>query len=286
MNMKFIRLWLLVVCLAMGSQATSVGESTLKWDFIELDDSYKFTLSGIPRRRNGIYTVLYTATLYQKLRGGELVHILSQDDDGEDITFEIPTHRFKEIDRMVKAKIEYTNGFMMKSKTFDLRLEKTVGDSDATLEDLEWENSLSVDLNDNWEIQLKDVPSRDHRRYWVTLYQKLEGDNWMKLQECGEFKHPPKKNTITLTVPGSKFLGDSKIVMAEVTYPDDSKLESKNLDLQQLFERETATMVPVGLIVGCVVGGVCLIAFVVGCILYQKRRRPRVPLEQPVRVMG
>ena len=120
------------------------------------------------------------------------------------------------------------------------------------------------------------MPFRGHTKYSVTLYEKLEGDKWLKLQECAEFNNPSEENTVTLTFPGSKLQRDSKIVMAEVTYPNGIMLESKTVDLQQLIEKSSI----VGLIVGCVVGGVCLIALVVGCIWYKKRRRRRVPLQQ------
>ena len=83
------------------------------------------------------------------------------------------------------------------------------------------------------------------------------------------FNNPPEKTNIPLTIPGSEFQGDSKIIMIEVRYPDKVMLESKIIELKETHKKLEPTSM-VGVIVGSIAGRVCLIAMVVGCILWIK----------------
>ena len=285
MNINDKRWWLLAICVTVGRLTAPIECAGLEWE-----DSFGVDRYGrpsielnVPKTNQG----WIITTLYQQLDSGEwsLIHgpvqLQMQPNDNQ-VEWPIELLKFKGETKIVKAKIEYPRDVIMKSKTFDVMYQTKGDDSFGTLE---WMNSLKVDLNDNWEIQLRDVPSFGHDSYSVTLYQKLEGDKWVKLQECTEFNHPPDKNTVTLSIPGSKFQGDSKIVMADVTYPDNSMLESKIIELKESTgepNKKLKAVSMIGVIVGCVVGGVCLVVLVVGCILCQKRTRRRVPLQQPV----
>ena len=285
MNINFRRWWLLAICVIVGPLNVSIEGAGLEWEDSFGEDRYgRPTIKlRIPKTNQG----WITTTLYQQLNAEKLsrihgpvtLHVQPNDDRVE---WPIAPLNFNGETKIVRAKIEYAHDVIMKSKIFDVMYQTKGEHSFGTLE---WMNSLKVDLNDNWEIQLRDVPSFGHDRYSVTLYQQLEGDKWKKLQECTEFNHPSKLDTVTLTIPGSKFQGDFKIIMAEVTYPDNVMLESKIIELkgpagEPNKQLETASMI--GVIVGFVVGGVCLIVLVVGCILCQKRRRRRVHLQQPV----
>ena len=67
----------------------------------------------------------------------------------------------------------------------------------------------------------------------------------------------------------------------KVVYPSGSGIpdvESEILDLDGYALKIV--------IVACVVGGVCLIVLVVGCVLCKRRRRRRFPLQQPVAAIG
>ena len=282
MKINFKRWWLLAICVIVGPLNVPIEGAGLEWvdSFVRDEHNNQVIRVMVPKTNQG----QITATLYQQLTGGTLSPMhgaenLKMRPDWGHVQWPILGLKFQGDSKMVKAKIEYPDGVIMKSKTFDLKKPTKGADSVGTLE---WVNSLKVGVNDNWEIQLRDVPSRGHNSYSVTLYQQLEGDKWVKLQACTGFNKPSTWDTITLVIPGSKFQGDTKIIMAEVTYPDDVMLESKTFNLQQLVK--TANVV--GLIVGCVVGGVCLIALVVGCIWCKKQRQRRVPLQQPVMVMG
>ena len=304
MNLKGANGWQLVICLILvelDSPAEGAGECVrstpvLEWstevDKAEDDDDVFFTfkLLNVAKRDDDKE---HSVTLYQQVKEGVFQKLNVEDNPScQEGTHEDLLQWLMDSDecvgdtKIVKAQIKYPDGVMVKSRTLDLENPTAQGEYSAGT--LEWENSLKVDVNGDWEIKLKGVPSFGHTKYSVTLYQQLEGDKWMKLQESAEFNHPYEKQTITgitFTIPGSKFQGDSKIVMAEVLYPnggDSVMLESKTFNLQQLVE--TASIV--GLIVGCVVGGVCLISLVVGCIWYKRRRQRRVILKRPVPVMG
>ena len=150
--------------------------------------------------------------------------------------------------------------------------------------DLQWENSVSI-INGNWQFKLLNVPSRGFTRWDVTLYQQLPGGNldeiktWKSEDVYVISKQVPTKMDIPFLIGGSAFKGDTKIVKATVRYPDGEALESTTFDINQFVGM-------VVLIVGLVIGGVCLIAVVVGCILCNKRRRRRVPFQQPAAVVG
>ena len=146
---------------------------------------------------------------------------------------------------------------------------------------LEWSNFVEV-VGDNWKFNLLDVPSRNSAWYSVTLYQKLKENEWLKVHKWPTFKNLPETTNIPFTISGSAFQGDSKIITVEVRYPDNVILESKILELKETNKKlDTASMI--GVIVGCVAGGVCLIIVVVGCIF---RRRRRAPLQEPIALMG
>ena len=297
MNIKGVNGWQLVICLivigldspAEVSAACVRPNPMLQWDNVEKKQyltgiDFSFELRNVAKRDDDKE---HSVTLYQQVKEGVFQKLTptgyNEWDEGaheDSLQWVMESTEFEGDTKIVKAQIKYPDGVMVKSRTLDLENPTAQGEYSAGT--LEWKNSLKVDLNGDWEIHLKDVPLGGHTKYSVTLYQQLEGDQWMKLQEGAEFNNPPEKNTIKLTFPESKLQGDSKIVMAEVTYPDNSIVDSKTFNLQQLIE--TASIV--GLIVGCVVGGVCLIALVVGCIWYKKRRQRRVPLQQPAPVMG
>lgn len=143
--------------------------------------------------------------------------------------------------------------------------------------DLHWENSVSI-VNGHWQFQLLDVPCRNQRKYQSKLYQELPGGELFEI-DTTTYRNVPWKQNILFTIPDSYFAHGPKIVKAKVIYPNGDVLESDTFNLDLLFQT-------VGWIVGCVVGGVCLIVVVVGCILCHKRRRRRVPFQQPVAVMG
>ena len=200
-----------------------------------------------------------------------------------DLRYRFPSADFQGETKIVMAKVVYPDNVVLKTKNFDLNHPEMECSSD---DGLEWGDSVEV-VNDNWKFNLLDVPSRGSAWYSVTLYQKLEADKWLEVHKWPTFRNLPEKTNIPFTISGSAFRGDSKIIMVEVRYPDKIILESKIIELKEpnsSKKLETASMI--GVILGCVVGGVCLIAVVVGCILWNKRRRRRVPLQQQAPFVG
>ena len=269
MNIKHNHSWLLVICMILGRLTAPTEGSELEWDTsVEVRGGYWiFHLLNISSRGHESCWI----TLYQQLEGEKSVQMDAQTVKTKqelpewmrDMRYHFRTTTFQGDSKIVKATVMYPDNVMLKTKNFDVNDPTTVCDSGGGLE---WDNSVEV-VNDNWKCNLLDVPSRDKAWYSVTLYQKLKENEWLKVHQWPTFNNPPEETNISLTIPGSKFQGDSKVIMVEVRYPDKVMLESKIIELKETHKRlEAASMV--GVIVGSIAGRVCLIAVVVGCILW------------------
>lgn len=155
---------------------------------------------------------------------------------------------------------------------------------------LEWAESGYQSDDGWWSFTLLNVPSRDHSRYNVTMYQLLPSGDWEEIRSDTE--NCIAENTVGSLVPTTMdipfwmserdFKHHTKIVKVLVKYPDGEVLESNTVDLEQLHAINDNVLIAE--IVGAIVGGVCFIAVVVGCILCKRKRQRLVPYQQPVAV--
>ena len=278
MNIKRIHSWLLIICIILGQLTAQTDGSELEWDTsvnVQADRWY-FRLFGLSSRDQKSYWV----TLYQQLEGGKSVEmyrfrVKDTVKTRKDLSYRFHSADFQGETKIVSAKVMYPDNVVLKTKNFDLNHPEIECLFDGGLE---WGDSMEV-VNDKWKFNLLDVPSRNSAWYSVTLYQKLEEDQWLKVHKWPTFRNLPEKTNIPFTISGSAFQGDSKIIMAEVMYPDKVILESKIIELKGPDSM-------IGVILGCVAGGVCLIAVVVGCILWNNRRRRRDSLQQQAPFVG
>ena len=179
--------------------------------------------------------------------------------------------------KIVRATVKYRDGMLLRSKAVNRHDGKEL---DYSVGELKFEETVEfIDKSGAywWEFKLLDVPSRGGESYTAKLYQQREEDKWFPERNEPRGCNPLGKNTIPFRIPDSIFQGSSRIIMVEVVYNDGETTESKSFDLNQALaevanRRKDGTS-EVGVIVGCVIGGVCIVVLVVGGVLCYKKKR-------------
>lgn len=150
-----------------------------------------------------------------------------------------------------------------------------------------WERSLRITSN-VWHFELSGAPDPRLQKYDVKLLQVGGGDSVeIKSWNSDELRMTnvsPSIRNICFQIRGDEFNGGPKIVMAELRYRSGAILPSTTLNLDDLARAQKTEMA--GVVMVWVVGGICIIALIVGVILCCRRRRRRVGFQQPVAVMG
>ena len=282
-NIKSMDSWLLVICMVVGRLTAPTEGALLKW--VKLNDG-SLQLQNIPTRGQAEYTV----KLYQHFEEREkslFMESFTSSDDENDATFGIKQDdarlEWEGDSKIVRATVSYPDGgFLVRSKAVNLCDGKEV---DHSVGELKFEETVEVIVEsgaDWWEFKLLDIPSRGGvSSCMARLYQQREEDKWFPVWNEARSFNALGKNNISFSIPDSIFRGSSRIIMVEVIYKDFEKVvgtaESKSFDLKQALAEMANRRKDVGVIVGCVIGGVCIIALVVGGVLYCRKRSGRVP---------